>query len=172
MSTPAVFALGMGLVVILWGVLRAYRRQVDEAMKREGAAVRRNEQRFRSLIQHASDVVLICTSAGNITYQSPAAKSAWGYSDEGLLNQSLGVGLVHPDDQPALRDLLQQSEASPGTTRSTELRLHDAAGAWRFVEFILTNSAARAERRGAGRDRSRYHPAQSVRGATHEPGLS
>ena len=139
MSTPAVFALGMGLVVILWGVLRAYRRQVDEAMKREGAAVRRNEQRFRSLIQHASDVVLICTSAGNITYQSPAAKSAWGYSDEGLLNQSLGVGLVHPDDQPALRDLLQQSEASPGTTRSTGLRLHDAAGAWRFVEFILTN---------------------------------
>ena len=139
MSTPAVFALGMGLVVIFWGVLRAYRRQVDEAMKREGAAVRRNEQRFRSLIQHASDVVLICTSAGNITYQSPAAKSTWGYSDEGLLNQSLVVELVHPDDQPALRDLLQQSEASPGTTRSIELRLHDAAGAWRFVEFILTN---------------------------------
>jgi diguanylate cyclase (GGDEF)-like protein/PAS domain S-box-containing protein len=137
-ATPAAFVISVSLAIVFWRVLRALRRRADEATAREGLAIRRREQRFRSLIRHASDLVLICAPDGAITYQSPAAELIWGYSDEGLLNRPL-IGLVHPDDQPALRDLLQQSQGLPGTTRRIELRLRSEKGVWRFVEFVLTN---------------------------------
>ena len=137
-GTPAAFVASISLAMVFWGVLRALRRRADEAMTREGATIRLREQRFRSLISHASDLILICTPDGAITYQSPAAELVWGYSDQSLLDRSL-IELVHPSDQAALRDLLQQSRSSPGTTRSIELSLRSEAGVWRLVEFMLTN---------------------------------
>ena len=46
---------------------------------------------------------------------------------------------MHPDDQPAFRELLVQLQALPGSTHSTELRIRDADDTWRHVELILTN---------------------------------
>jgi diguanylate cyclase (GGDEF)-like protein/PAS domain S-box-containing protein len=137
-ATPVVFAIGMGLIVLFWIVLRGYRRQTMNALTRETARVRRSEQRFRALVQNASDVVLICTAAGAISYQSQTAETAWGFSAKGMLYKSL-ADLIYPDDQPALRDLWEQLQTEPEATRSTELRLRDATDAWRHVSLILTN---------------------------------
>jgi PAS domain S-box-containing protein len=90
------------------------------------------------LVQNASDVVLICTAEGTVTYQSPTAETNWGYAAGGLLRKSL-LAVVHPDDQPAFRELLVQLRALPGSTHSTELRIRDADDDWRHVELILTN---------------------------------
>jgi PleD family two-component response regulator len=49
------------------------------------------------------------------------------------------LAAVHPDDQPAFRELLVQLQALPGSTHSTELRIRDADDTWRHVELILTN---------------------------------
>jgi diguanylate cyclase (GGDEF)-like protein/PAS domain S-box-containing protein len=130
-ATPLVFALGIGLVVFFDFFLRAQRRRADEI-------VRRSEKRFRALVQNASDVVLICTSEGSVTYQSPSAGTVWGYAADGLLGRPF-LAVVHPDDQPAFREFLEQLNAAPGSTRGTELRLHDARDAWCHVEVILTN---------------------------------
>jgi PAS domain S-box-containing protein len=137
-ATPFVFALGMGLVGLFELILRAHRRRADEAIKHEATAARRSENRFRALVQNASDVVLICARAGTITYQSPTAETAWGYAADGMVGGTL-LAAVHPDDQAAFADLLEQLQASPGTTRGTELRVHDAGGTWCHVELILTN---------------------------------
>jgi diguanylate cyclase (GGDEF)-like protein/PAS domain S-box-containing protein len=137
-ATPVVFAIGMGLIILSWIALRGYRRQTVDALTRETAQVRRSEQRFRALVQNASDVVLICTAGGTISYQSRTAETAWGFSPKGMLYKSL-ADMIHPDDQPALRDLWEQLQAAPGTTRITELRLRDAAEVWHHVSLILTN---------------------------------
>jgi diguanylate cyclase (GGDEF)-like protein/PAS domain S-box-containing protein len=137
-ATPIVFVVGIGLVVFFWSLLGLYRRKVEEGVTREAIAVRHSEQRFRSLVQNASDVVLICSPAGTITYQSPTAETAWGYTEGGLLAIALH-DLVHVGDQPALRDLLMQLEIAPRTTRSAELRIRTAPGAWAQVNLILTN---------------------------------
>jgi diguanylate cyclase (GGDEF)-like protein/PAS domain S-box-containing protein len=130
-ATPLVFALGIGLVVFFDFVLRAQRRRADEV-------VRRSEKRFRALVQNASDVVLICNSERSVTYQSPTAGTVWGYFADALLGRPF-LAMVHPDDQSAFRELLEQLNAAPGTTRGTELRLHDARDVWCYVEVILTN---------------------------------
>ena len=100
--------------------------------------MRRSERRFRSIIQHSSDAVLICAPAGAITYQSPAAETMWGYAAGELLDLRL-VDIVHLDEQPAAHDLWAQMLEADGTTRTTELRLRDRTGNWRDAELILTN---------------------------------
>ena len=137
-ATPIIFAFGAALVVFFWTVLRVYEEQVKDAAAHGAAILQRNERRFRSIIQHASDVVLICAHAGAITYQSPAAETAWGYAANELLDLRLD-DMVHPDEQRAAHDLWKQVLEAAGTTRTTELRLRDRAGSWRAVELILIN---------------------------------
>lgn len=137
-ATMFAFALGMGLVVFFKFILRAQRRRAEEAITRETNAARRSEKRFRALVQNASDVVLICTSEGTVTYQSPTAETNWGYASDELVGRPL-FAVVNPDDQPALLQLLEQLQTAPGTTRRTQLRVRDAGDAWCYVELILTN---------------------------------
>ena len=141
LATPVVFAFGAALVIFFWRVLRAFQRRSEEGMAREAASTRSSERRFRGLVQNTSDMILICAAPGTVTYQSPAAEAIWGHQAAGLLGEAV-VALVHPDDQPALRDLWEQlRQAPPGgeAARTTELRLRDGAGAWRQAELAVTN---------------------------------
>jgi diguanylate cyclase (GGDEF)-like protein/PAS domain S-box-containing protein len=141
-ATPIVFVLGLSLVAFFSGVLRSYRRGAAEAMRREATATGDRERRFRSLIQNTSDVIVICTAAGTVTYQSPAAEAGWGFATDELLDQAF-LTLLHPDGRPALRELweLLQSDAEPfaSKSRSIELQLRDGAREWRHVELMLAN---------------------------------
>jgi diguanylate cyclase (GGDEF)-like protein/PAS domain S-box-containing protein len=142
-ATPIVFGLGACLVLFFWRVLRSYRHQADEAILREAIAANRREQRFRALVQNTNDVILICAASGEITYQSPAAETDWGYAADELLTQSI-LALAHPDSQPALRELWEQVQqevggGAAGTSRSIEPQMRDRAGNWRVAQLILTN---------------------------------
>jgi len=142
-ATPIVFALGVGLVLFFWTMLRSFQRRAEEGLLREASTTRSSERRFRGLVQNASDLILICAAPGTITYQSPAAETAWGYPATELLGEPI-VALTYLDDQPALRELWDQlRQASPegadAATRTTELRLRDGTGIWRHAELIVTN---------------------------------
>jgi diguanylate cyclase (GGDEF)-like protein/PAS domain S-box-containing protein len=137
-AIPLVFIPSMGLVVFFWRRLGRYARQVNDGLVREAAGIRHSEQRFRALVQNTSDIILICSSGGMITYQSSAAETVWGYHSAELLNAPLRE-LAHPDDQPALQEFLEQVRSVPGTTKSIELQLHGSDGAWRHCDLVLTN---------------------------------
>jgi PAS domain S-box-containing protein len=132
-----------------------YQRQVSASAEREAATIRRSEQHFRSLIQHASDLILICAPAGAVMYQSPAAEAAWGYSPSELLARPL-IDLVHRDERAALRELWAQLLEAPAVTKRIELRIRDRAGRWRYAEVVPDEPARRADGRRHRRDRPRY----------------
>ena len=44
------------------------------------AATRRTESRFRSLVQHASEVITVIAPDGQVLYQSPSAERVFGYT--------------------------------------------------------------------------------------------
>jgi diguanylate cyclase (GGDEF)-like protein/PAS domain S-box-containing protein len=135
LSTPVVFGFGFVLVLFFVTVLRRYRRQTLDAT---AAANLRSEQRFRSLVRNASDVILICDASGTITYQAPTAETDWGFATNELCGKAL-VSLIHPADQPALREIWQQVRTTSSSTKTVELRGRDATKKWHYGEFVITN---------------------------------
>jgi diguanylate cyclase (GGDEF)-like protein/PAS domain S-box-containing protein len=142
-ATPIVFVLNLALALVLLRIKQMGGRRAQALATREAERLRQSEQRFRALVQNASDVVLISSRSGLITYQSPTAATLWGYANETLIGQAART-LVHPDDQAALQDLWHQLQAVDGSVRSTELRVRRLDGTWRHVELIITNLAHEA----------------------------
>src|SRR5256886_7536522 len=77
--------------------LARYRRERDAAE----AAVRRNEERFRSLIERGSDVTTILDAEGVIRYESPSIERRPGHPPQ-VRPGVAGTGTAHPRDLPAL----------------------------------------------------------------------
>jgi diguanylate cyclase (GGDEF)-like protein/PAS domain S-box-containing protein len=142
-ATPVVFSFGVLLAIFFWRLLRTYERDAQAGRARETSGIRTSERRFRGLVQNASDMILICTASGTITYQSPAAEVKWDYRDADLLDEPFET-LTHSEDQPAWRDLWEQmhgaAEGAPGgISGAIEIRLHDGGGQWRHAEVLVTN---------------------------------
>jgi diguanylate cyclase (GGDEF)-like protein/PAS domain S-box-containing protein len=60
--------------------------------------LRRSETRFRSLIQSASDIILVLDPDGSISYQTPSAAAILGHDPATLQGRQI-LDLVHPEDR-------------------------------------------------------------------------
>ena len=105
--------------VILFGLVMARMSGLVEmlttALSRHEEAERereRSEQRFGSLVQHASDVVTVVDEDGEITFQSPSVRQVLGYQRDVLVGTSLS-DLIHEDDRGAVLELLTEVEPHP-----------------------------------------------------------
>ena len=99
---------------------------------------RQSEARFRSLVQHASDVITITAADGTIHYQTPSGERIFGHGPADLVGTSL-TALVHADDVPRVLAFLDEAAAQPGAARMAEWRWRHRDGSWRQVETIATN---------------------------------
>ena len=118
-----------------------------EAADRELALLedlRVSEQRFRSLVTNSSDVFLIISTDGTVTYQSPAVERVLGYGQDDRLGQQI-FELTHPEDLSFVQAALGEIGAHPGAQRTLELRSKHADGSWRVLEATgrnMTNDPA------------------------------
>jgi diguanylate cyclase (GGDEF)-like protein/PAS domain S-box-containing protein len=94
---------------------------------------RQSEARFRSLVQNASDIVLVIGDDGAIRYHTPSAERFVERRSERLDGEPLSE-LVHPDDRAVAASLVKDALAHPGATPAAEWRLRWADGTWHFVE--------------------------------------
>jgi diguanylate cyclase (GGDEF)-like protein/PAS domain S-box-containing protein len=102
------------------------------------ASLQASEERFRSLVQNASDVTMILNADGQVTYVSPAAERVLGRQPAALQGTTV-TDLVHPDDRAAAQVHFAQVIRQPGLTLGTNLRLEHADGTWRDFEVVATN---------------------------------
>ncbi len=116
--------------------------QVELALDREAMTeiihTRRSEARFQTLVQNASDVILIVRPDTTIIYQTPSTQKILGYAS-GTLEGLQFTSLLHPDDvEQALAGYTSVAVGS-GASVTALWRIRHADGTWRHVEVITTN---------------------------------
>jgi PAS domain S-box-containing protein len=89
------------------------------------------EARFRSLVQHASDVVLIVDTTGCVSYVSPSADRVLG---EGII--AAGTRLSDIFGEETSRMLTSGSAEPPQAVRRRPSRVRTSVGLWRDVEIV------------------------------------
>ncbi|MGD0082390.1 MAG: EAL domain-containing protein [Acidimicrobiales bacterium] len=130
------------LPVELTNTIETLAAQVGLALDREALTetfhARRSEARFQTLVQNASDVILIARPDTTITYQTPSAKSILGYEPGSLEGERLTM-LLHPDDVEQALAVYTAVAFRAGTSVTAEWRVRHRNGSWRHVEVVANN---------------------------------
>jgi PAS domain S-box-containing protein len=98
-------------------------------------ALRQSEERFRSLIENALDIITILAPNGTIYYENPSVEKVLGYSPRELIGQNF-FSYIHKDDLADVCSLLSQALTNRGETRSIEFRRRHQDGQWRTFEAL------------------------------------
>lgn len=105
--------------------------------KRAEQALHESEERFRALVENASDVFITVAESGTITFTSPSATKVLGYDPEEA-NGRNAFDFVHPDDRELARDAFRQVLADGHTRALVEFRVRAKDGSWRHVQAVAS----------------------------------
>jgi diguanylate cyclase (GGDEF)-like protein/PAS domain S-box-containing protein len=135
--------IGLVLLLALYLAFHGANRLVAELSGR----LRRSEQRFRSLVQNSSDLVVVLDREARMAFVSPAIERILGEPAAQRTGQPLSE-LVHADDAEWMAALVERLAASPGSVSGGELRMRHADGRWRWIEVVGTNLLNEPDVRG------------------------
>jgi PAS domain S-box-containing protein len=96
------------------------------------------EQRFRKMIEHSSDMIVLVDAEGKILYESSAALRIIGYTSEELVGKS-AFDLVCPDEREQVREFFEKQVHIPGISPLQRMRMQHKDGHWIYVEAIYNN---------------------------------
>jgi diguanylate cyclase (GGDEF)-like protein/PAS domain S-box-containing protein len=102
--------------------------------------IRRSEERFRALVQNATDMITVVDLEGRITYQTPSVGRILGY-ESGTLEGNPILDIVHPDDREASIAYFLEALRHGDVTAPVRWRVRHSDGSWRYVETIYKNLA-------------------------------
>jgi PAS domain S-box-containing protein len=106
--------------------------------KQSEEILRRSEERFRSLVQNASDIITIIEADGTIRYVSPALERVTGYHPEERVGTSI-FSAVHPDDLERASSIFTEILKTPGVHQPLEFRVSHKNGSWCYLEHVVNN---------------------------------
>ncbi|HEX2965776.1 MAG TPA: PAS domain S-box protein, partial [Syntrophorhabdaceae bacterium] len=101
-------------------------------------ALRRNEERFRTLIEKSTEVISLIDSDHNCTYVSPSVEMVTGYPGDEYSVLSWRE-LSHPDEIEKLRKTWRWVNDHPEQTITFNSRFRHKDGTWRWMENTARN---------------------------------
>jgi PAS domain S-box-containing protein len=120
-------------VVLLSGQVYRHRRQRAVAETREA-----ERDRFKALIERASDMITVWDADGKILFDSPAVTRVMGYDFEERAGAIAG-DLIHPDDRDRVQGTMAWMKDHPGEPTLMECRVRYRDGSYHWIEAIAIN---------------------------------
>jgi diguanylate cyclase (GGDEF)-like protein/PAS domain S-box-containing protein len=136
-------AIALTAVVL---VRQAVAERANLRLRGEQAA-RQSEARFRALVQHASDVIVVVDEARRMKYLSPSLERVLGLRAADFQDQPLAV-LIDPGDQTRSSDLLAEACRRPGPAGPAGFRVRQADGSGRSMEVTAQDLLAEPDIQG------------------------
>ncbi len=147
-ETQAITDLVVGAVALTALVMARQITAVRENMRLYvEQTAKETEARFRSLVQHSSDVFAILDQMGIIRYVSPAAERVFGTAVGRMANRTLAE-LVHEADRGAFEAHFSASLMGSLSTSHIGCRMIRTDGEWMRTEIVATNLLADASVNG------------------------
>jgi len=109
--------------------------RLGRALQDSREELRRSEERFRSLVQHASDMITLVGDDGSITYQSPSIRQVLGH-EPGSVVGTLWRDFVHPDDLAGSLPRFRGAIEGHVAPARVEIRARHRDGSWRHLEVV------------------------------------
>jgi PAS domain S-box-containing protein len=104
-------------------------------------ALHASEQRFRALIEHSQEMIVILDAQGTVRYESPSALRILGCPLGESIGKS-GFTFVHPEDLPRVTESFSRVLLHTETSPLQEVRVRHQDGSWHTLEFSCTNLLA------------------------------
>jgi diguanylate cyclase (GGDEF)-like protein/PAS domain S-box-containing protein len=123
--------VGAAMIIALIGWTTSAKERVEES-------VRHSEQRFRALVQHGSDVIMLIDLDGSVLYVSPSIGRALGYDPEAITRLT-GDFIDEADLERARSFLASVAGGREGEAAWIELRIRHSNGTLRWFEVGITN---------------------------------
>lgn len=145
------FVLGAALLSLLSFVrVGVATRESMGAMAR--SAARDGEARFRALVHHANDLIVILDLDTTIRWISPSVTRLFALRDTDVVGRPL-LDLIHTEDRPVAKRFLHALAAQPVRSAGDverelvapmqcEWRMNDGSGRWHTVDNVGTNLLA------------------------------
>ena len=113
---------------------------VEHARARRTATnrVRKEDLRFRAMVDNLLDVVTLIDGFGVILYESPSVQEVFGWDPEEMVGRN-SIEFVHPADVPRILQLIAEGREIPSMRASTQYRFKHKNGGWRVVESKAVN---------------------------------
>ncbi|MDP2890024.1 MAG: PAS domain S-box protein [Bacteroidota bacterium] len=116
---------------------------INDITKRKEAeeSLRKNEQKFRALIENSSDAISLVDASGLEFYHSSSCQQILGYSAEERNGKSM-MELIHPDERDSLIGMFTDILKNPGIATLMPTRVRHKNGSWLWIEGIANNLLA------------------------------
>jgi PAS domain S-box-containing protein len=124
LTSVAMLAL-IGLAA--WGLLQRER------------ALQKREKRFRAMIEHSSDAVLLTRpGAGGIFYASPSLERLTGHTLEAIRGREVD-DFIHPEQHEQALKRREELLRHPGKVMRAEVMIRRPDGSWQWIESAASN---------------------------------
>ncbi|HKQ29108.1 MAG TPA: PAS domain S-box protein [Burkholderiales bacterium] len=124
LTSAAVLAL---MALAAWGLARRER------------AMERSEKRFRAMIEHSADAVILTRpTAGGILYVSPAFERVTGYRMDEVRGMQY-ADFIHPEHRELALRQRDETLRTAGKVVTQEVKIRCKDGSWRWVENTISN---------------------------------
>lgn len=129
----------------LWNAMRLSQAEAQAAEASQ--KLRENEARFRSLVQHSSDIITMLETDGTIRYASPSIERILGYPPAVIVGQNV-FSYTHPEELTHLQAAFANTLENAGIATPLEMRIQHANGSWVYLETVANNLIADPHMRG------------------------